>query len=135
MQGGGRYRKRRGEASWLIRVDGMNGLMNGDYSLKSNINGLFEGLDWISAESVIYRAQHLKTMHVFHIRKSPHARDRIYDGANIRAWNALLPLARTAWALSVRRTRTGHIGSGAVRLDPQPEPETPTPPVIAWTRD
>jgi len=111
----------------------MNGLMNGDYSLKSNINGLL-GLDWISAESVIYRAQHLKTMLVFHIRKSPHARDRIYDGANTRAWNALLPLAHTAWALSVRKTRTGHIGSGAVRLDPQPEPETPAP-VVAWTHD
>jgi len=55
----------------------MNGLMNGDYSLKSNINGLFEGLDWISAESVIYRAHHLKTLQVFHIRKSPHARDTV----------------------------------------------------------
>ena len=29
-----------------------------DHSLTSSISGLFEGLDWISAESVIYRAQH-----------------------------------------------------------------------------
>ena len=46
--GVGRYRKG-GEASWLIRVDEING----DHSLTSSINGLFEGLDWISAESVI----------------------------------------------------------------------------------
>jgi hypothetical protein len=56
----------------LIRVDGMNG----DHSLTSSINGLFEGLDWISAESVISSPNTLKTVLVFHIRKSPLPRDR-----------------------------------------------------------
>ena len=61
----------------------------------------------------------LKTWLVFHIRKSPHTRDGIWDGANIRRYPSLDRLAPGAQPGSKRPQGAFGISSGAVRLDSQ----------------